>query len=166
MDVELINPFIRSTRDLFSTMLGTEVERGKISVTPDKISVSGIIVLVSFSGEIQGTVALVFPEATGELLAKALLCSDTVSSDDVADSMAEIGNIIAGGAKTDFISHDGTPLNLSVPTVLRGENTRIDYPVGGLWVDVNFDSKHGPFSLHITFPDSLPDSIPSPVKEG
>jgi len=152
--VEHINPFIRSTRDLFVTMLGSEVQRADISVGKDNVKTAGIISLISFNGTVRGMIALVFPMATAESIARKLLGDGVpISETDVADTMAEMANMVAGGAKADFSQADGSPIVLGLPTVMRGTDARVDYPAGALWVDVFLDSTLGPFSLHVTFPE-------------
>lgn len=155
MKVEYINPFIRSTKDVFGTMLGTEVQRGEISLGRDNVRTSGIISLISFNGTVRGMIALVFPMATAEEVARKLLGeTGPIPEGDVADTMAEMANMIAGGAKADFSNADGTPIVLGLPTVMRGSDARVDYPAGALWVDVFMESALGRFSLHVTFPDA------------
>lgn len=154
MKAEYINPFIKSTQELFNTMLGAQVRRESVSVTQDGVSSNGVIALIGFSGAVLGTVALVFPNTTAMAITAALLGEPKIELDgDVADSMAEMANMIGGGAKADFTTPDGTPVVLGLPTVMRGSDAHVDYPSGALWVDVRFESSLGPFSLHVTFPE-------------
>lgn len=154
MKVEHINPFIRSTRALFSTMLGAELQRADVKAGKDNVKTNGFIALISFNGTVRGVIALVFPQDTANAIARRLLGDGTsLSEGDVADTMAEMANMVAGGAKADFVQEDGTPVVLGLPTVMRGSEARVDYPVGALWVDVFLESDLGPFSLHVTFPE-------------
>lgn len=154
MKAEYINPFLRSTRDLFTTMLRAEIQRADISVGKDNVRTNGIIALISFTGSVRGMIALVFPTDTAVAVANRLLGDGApVTDGDVADTMAEMANMVGGGAKADFSAADGVPVVLGLPTVMRGSDARVDYPAGALWVDVFFQSALGPFSLHVTFPD-------------
>jgi chemotaxis protein CheX len=151
---ELINPFIRSTNELFTTMLGTQVRRDSVGVSQNGVTNHGVIALIGFSGAVLGTMALVFPIQTAIAMTTALLGETKTSFDgDVADSMAEIANMIGGGAKSDFTKPDGTLAVLGLPTVMSGSDSHVDYPSGALWVNVRFESSLGPFSLHLTFPE-------------
>ena len=154
MNIKYIDPFIRSMSDLFSTMLDTTIQHGEASFGKGNVRTNGVIALIGFNGAMRGTIALVFPEATAKAIAIQFLGGSVdVSDADVADSMAEMANMIAGGAKADFTQADGSPVILGLPTVMRGQGVSVDYPVGALWVDLYVECELGPFSLHITFPE-------------
>lgn len=76
------------------------------------------IASVIFSGQSQGSLTL----ATGEMLARKIAsmmfaCEiDSVSYDDIKDSIGELVNILAGNLKTDFFGD----CDLSRPLVMRG----------------------------------------------
>ncbi len=60
-------------------------------------------------------------------------------------------NIIAGGAKARMNTGDEKPLDLSLPTVVRGGDFFVEYPTNSVWLEINFDSELGPFTLRVTF---------------
>ena len=50
------------------------------------------------------------------------------------------------------LSQEGaTPIDLSLPTVVRGDNYQIDYPTQTVWLEVPFNSSLGEFNLRVTF---------------
>ncbi len=63
--------------------------------------------------------------------------------------MAELVNIVAGGAKVRF-SDGGKPVELSLPTVVRGSHFSVDYPSQAVWLEVPFQSELGAFTLRVT----------------
>ena len=65
------------------------------------------------------------------------------------DTIAEIVNIVAGGAKAK-LSGDGPPMELSLPSVVRGTKVDIDFPSKSVWLEVSFESSLGPFYVRIT----------------
>ncbi len=71
--------------------------------------------------------------------------------DTVSDAIAEMVNIVAGGAKAKLNLGGGAPLDLSLPTVVRGNSYNVDYPSGSVWLEVPFDSDLGSFRLRVTF---------------
>ena len=71
----------------------------------------------------------------------------------VSDAVAEMVNIVAGRAKSKFQTLSGDPINLSLPTVVRGNSYKVDYPSKSVWLDVPFESELGPFNLRVTFDD-------------
>lgn len=152
MKVEYINPFIESVYDLFSTMLSAKVTRGDIGVGKGEGSPRDIMALIGLSGPARGMVALAFPVETALAMVNRLLGTETrVVDDTVSDAMAELVNIVAGGAKAKFPTEGATPIDLSLPTVVRGNSYNVDYPSGSVWLEVPFESDLGSFALRVTF---------------
>ncbi len=150
VDVRYINPFIQSTYDLFSTMLGCHAKRGDIGLSSGESSNREITALIGLSGPIRGVVALSFPILTALQIACKLLGKETpVVDDSVSDAVAECVNIITGSAKA-RMNQDSTPIDLSLPTVIRGKGYNVDYPKQSLWLEVPFTSELGSFSLRVT----------------
>ena len=151
MKVEHINPFIESTFDLFSTMLGSKATRGNIGLAKEEADPRDMMALIGLSGKARGMVALAFPVDTALNMVNKLLGTNIkVLDDTVSDAIAEMVNIVAGGAKTKLSDGD-TPIALSLPTVVRGNDYKVDYPAGSVWLEVPFDSDLGKFSLRVTF---------------
>lgn len=151
MKVEYINPFIESTYDIFRTMLSAQVQRGDVALAGQQTNPRDIMALIGLSGRARGMVALAFPVNTALHMVNRLLSTEIkVLDDTVSDAIAEMVNIVAGGAKA-RLSGDGPPMDLSLPTVVRGNNFNVDYPSGSVWLEVPFTSELGPFSLRVTF---------------
>ncbi len=152
MKVEHINPFIESTYELFSTMLSSKAIRGDIGVAKAETNPRDIMALIGLSGPARGMVALSFPISTAINMVNRLISSDIkVMDDTVSDAIAEMVNIVAGGAKAKLKIDSAEPMDLSLPTVVRGSNFNIDYPSGSVWLEVPFTSDLGSFSLRVTF---------------
>ena len=152
MKVEHINPFIESAKELFSTMLEVELKRGNVGVAKDGITSGNLTALIGLSGPARGTVALSFPVPTALAMVGKLTGSRTRTVDDtVSDAVAELVNIVAGGAKAKFSNDGGPPIDLSLPTIVRGNSYTVDYPSQTVWLDVPFTSDLGPFTLRVTF---------------
>ena len=114
-----------------------------------------IMAIIGLSGLARGTVALSFPVHTALAIVNALLgtqAADRIRTvdDTVSDAIAETVNIVAGGAKAKFKIGDGPPIELSLPTVIRGGDFKVDYPSGSVWLEVPFDSDLGPFTMRLT----------------
>lgn len=153
MKVDYINPFIESVYELFSTMLSATATRGEIGVSREGPNPKDIMALIGLSGHARGMVSLSFPMDTALAMVNQLLSTDTrVIDDTVSDGIAELVNIVAGGAKAKFTTEEGQePIDLSLPTVVRGNSFNVDYPSGSVWLEVPFESSLGPFSLRVTF---------------
>lgn len=152
MKVEYVNPFIESVYELFSTMLSAKATRGTVGVSTEGPRPHDIMALIGFSGPARGMVALSFPSRTALNMVNRLLSMEMeVVDDTVSDGVAELVNMIAGSAKARFPVEDGVPIDLSLPTVVRGQSYDVDYPSGSVWLEVPFESELGEFSLRVTF---------------
>ncbi len=152
MKVEYINPFIESIFDLFTTMLNSTAKRGDVALADESVNPREIMALIGLSGMARGMVALAFPVETAVNMVNKLLDTDIKEIDDtVSDAIAEMVNIVAGGAKAKLGGDDRPPIDLSLPTVVRGSSYNVDYPSGSVWLEVPFDSDLGSFSLRVTF---------------
>lgn len=152
MNVEHINPFIESVYDLFSTMLTAKAVRGNVAVARGEGAYRDIVALIGLSGQVCGMVTLAFPVKTALNIVNRLLGSELrVMDDTVSDAIAEVVNIVGGGAKARFKMDDGPPISLSLPSVVRGNSFCVDYPTQTTWLEVPFTSDLGPFTLRVTF---------------
>lgn len=150
MNIHYINPFIESVFETFSTLVKCEVARGDIALagqTPDSRT---IVALIGMSGPIRGVVALHLPINTALSIVNRLLESEVRFIDDtVLDGVAELVNIIAGGAKAKLAGDEGPPIDLGLPTVVKGNAFRVDYPRDATWLSIPFKSELGPFSIRV-----------------
>ncbi len=152
MKVEYINPFIESTYDLFSTMLSSKAIRGDVGLAKPDANPRDIMALIGLSGMARGMVALAFPVDTALNMVNRLLGTQIrIIDDTVSDAIAEMVNIVAGGAKAKIRTDMEKPIDLSLPTVVRGNNYNVDYPSGSVWLEVPFNSDLGSFTLRVTF---------------
>ncbi len=158
MQVQYINPFIESVSQLFTTLLGCEARRGDLGVAETASQPRDITALIGLSGNTRGIVALSFPVNTALAILSRLIGTPTrVVDATVRDAMAELVNIVAGGAKTKFQQDEHALLQLSLPTVVRGDRYSVDYPSQCTWLEVPFTSELGPFSLRVTLQQGPPD---------
>src|SRR5690606_31618291 len=115
---------------------------------PDEEDPREILGIIGLSGIARGTVALRFPVGTALNVVNRLLSTDIKIPDDtVADAIAEMVNIVAGSAKSKLRGEDSPPIDLSLPTVVRGKHYHVAYPSGAAWVEVPFSSELGTFRL-------------------
>lgn len=152
MQVEYINPFIESVYELFGTMLNAKVQRGTVGVSKGGSNPRDIMALIGLSGAARGMVALAFPVDTALKMASRLMDSELrVMDDTVSDAIAEVVNIVAGSAKARLNNGDGPAIDLSLPSIVRGNNFSVEYPSKSMWLDVSFDSDLGEFTMRVTF---------------
>lgn len=152
MQAKHTNPFIEAVYELFETMLQGKVERGPIGVTDGGARPSDVLAIIGISGPTRGTVSIGFPTRTALAVVGRILGSPVEQLDDtVSDGVAEVVNIVAGSAKAKLNAGSGQPLDLSLPTVVRGEKYNVQYPSKSVWLEVPFKSELGDFILRVTF---------------
>jgi len=147
--VEHINPFVNATKVTFETMVHTAVTPGKIMLlSGSKLNydISGIIGL---SGGAKGTVAISFPRVTALKVVSEFIGEKQLALDEtVKDAVGELANIIAGAAKKDLTQYK---ISISLPTVIIGENHKVQGGKEVMPLLVPFDSQFGSFHLVVGF---------------
>jgi chemotaxis protein CheX len=152
MDVTYINPFLKGVYSVFETMLGMKVQRGNIAIARDSASPETLVALIGLSGPARGTVALHLPKTTALNLLNNWLSMELQEIDQtVSDGVAELVNMIAGQAKVTFSDEIKTPIDLGLPTVVHGDNYKVQYPSRTTWLEIPFNCDLGAFSLRVTF---------------
>ena len=146
MNVEYINPFVISTKNVFATMLNCELVRGEIRLkthTCPEHNVSGIIGL---SGRAHGTVVLSLNRDAAILAAAAMLQErPSEVNAEVKDAVGELVNIIAGGAKAQLFA---LKMSVTIPTVVTGKFC-IDFPSATPAIVIPFSSIWGPLTIEV-----------------
>ncbi len=147
MDVRFINAFMSSIQHVFKTMLDTQVSIGKpLLKQADLVSaeVSGIIGL---SGEVQGSVVLSFGEEPASRIASAFAGAElTLESEDFADAIGELVNMVAGNAKKDFTGYN---TNLSLPSVVIGKGHKVSQSKAWPYLVIPCETPLGGFNVEV-----------------
>ena len=147
MDVNLINPFIKSTLNVFRTMLGWSVERTGLSLGKEaaaRYAVSGVIGL---TGKIRGNVVFNLSTQIAVECASAMLGEEVLAnSPEMSDAVGEMTNMVAGGAKADLAEYQ---LSLCLPTVIIGDDHIVTFPKNVVPICIDYDSPKGPFALEV-----------------
>ena len=153
MKQEYITPFIKSVNELFSMMLGSEAKAGTARRIKDENTepVDDIVGLIGLSGFVKGTVVMVFPIKAAKSMVGQLLGTEIHQMEDtLSDGVAELVNIVAGGAKAMIRQGNKPPIYLSLPTVIRGNGFKVNHHSSEVWLEVPFTSDFGRFSLRVT----------------
>lgn len=110
-----------AARDVFSSMLGTEVtaQPGQnLSSTAELLD--GVVACIGLTGRWVGTGLLSCSTETAcDLSARMLMCEAGPLNDDVLDAVGEIANMIIGNLKNHLEDLSG-PIEMSTPTVVHG----------------------------------------------
>jgi len=99
---------------------------------------------------ITGSVVLSFPEDTALKLYSSMTGDNLFQINrDVEDSIGEITNIVAGGAKTE-LSKEGLSFHISIPSVIVGKNHSISHTIETPIVVIPFTIDKFHFSMEVS----------------
>lgn len=120
---QLVTLVRQSTRDVFGTMLGIELEDYEPSVGEGAPGPSeGVLALIGLAGSWAGSGTLSCSAELAQKISGQLLMMEFTSVDaDVLDAIGEITNMVLGNVKTSLEEVLG-PMGLSIPTVIYGRN--------------------------------------------
>lgn len=148
IDVSYITAFVESISNVFSTMLAMQVEVQKPRIKQDfepNYDVSGIIGL---SGDVVGVVVLSFPTDVALGVAGQFTGMELeVESEDFADAIGELVNMVSGGAKAKF---EGKQASISVPSVVVGKGHKVFRERGAPSIELPCKCAKGEFVLEVT----------------
>ncbi len=149
MTCEYVDPFVESMKDFFATMLNCEIERDcRNPLHLDLSSGQVFVVKIEFHGTAEGELIFLFPSSTAEQAAKRFIGIDIeLDNSSIQDSIAEIANIVAGGAKSRIHSEKGRPIDLSLPCIISQQDAQesgLSHPNG---FEIPFSSEIGNFAL-------------------
>ena len=123
MDVRFINPFVIGIKNVFTTMLSTDILISKPRLKSSEEASADVSAIIGFSGAAQGSVALCFPLKTAVKIASTFAGADVNQEHpDFADALGELANMVAGQAKSRF---DGVSASISLPRVVAGKQLRL-----------------------------------------
>ncbi len=148
LDPVYVTSFIAATQHVFQMMLHQEVSCGK--PVPGRLphldsDVSGII---GMTGDVVGTVVLSLPAASAAKVVE-LFAGKTLdrNSDDFADAIGELVNMISGNAKAMF---DGLDVRISCPSVVIGQGHTVQQPSNSVCISIPCESSCGGFSVDVS----------------
>lgn len=153
LDVNFVNPFIKSTQITLQTQAGVEARIGKPFLkgaqqqTPTVVM--GVLSLVS--KVFQGSIALCFP-ATLFLVVCSKLFEEkqpTITGEN-AEVTGELLNLIFAQAKRMLNEKEGYQIQKAIPTVIHGSAIAIRHMSKDAAVVLPFDTDAGPLYLEIS----------------
>lgn len=124
MHTDVIKSYLSTVpRDVFSTMLGWEVEPKEVPVDPacnSRLELRGINGSIGFGGKMTATLFVSADESLARRMAQQVLGDPALESmHEICDVFGEITNMVAGGCKS-RLCDNGMPVVMSIPNVIRG----------------------------------------------
>lgn len=119
---------IAGTKEVFSTMLMTELASGTVLANKKCEVDSNLTSMIGLGGDIRGVLAIHTPAKVAMAITGGFLGIDIASIDeDVKDAIGEIANMVAGNLKVTYAEYD-KKIELAIPTTIVGES----FTVGGI----------------------------------
>ncbi|MCA9276175.1 MAG: chemotaxis protein CheX [Phycisphaerales bacterium] len=147
MDASYITPFMTSIQNVFSTMFQLPVSIGEPSIKTDKKATHDVSGIIGVSGEMVGTIVLSMPADAAVSIVNLFTGMEMdPDSDDFADAVGELVNMISGNAKAEF---QRKGVSISCPSVVIGEDHRVSTPSGTACVMIPCSTDCGEVVLEI-----------------
>ncbi len=150
VNVEFINPFIESTRNVFSTMCQIEASRKKLFLKDDYTMLGDVSGVMGLSGDASGSVVISLPAKLACVVVGRMLGEEPASelTADVCDGVGEVINMIAGQAKA-ALAETKYHFTISIPSVVSGQNHEITHKKGTPNIVVLFDAEGQDFAIQV-----------------
>jgi chemotaxis protein CheX len=161
---EIVKAVCESTSEVFTTMLGLDVNAGAPYQEGNQASPSeGVVALIGLAGNWVGSGALYCSAESACAMASAMMQQhyETIN-DEVLDTVAEVTNMVVGNVKTALEEVLGV-LGLSVPTVIYGRNFMTRSAQKQEWTVVPFECAGHKFRVKMCL---MPSDQPQPVRHG
>lgn len=146
---EMANCVIDATKEVFSTMVMLDVIDSfplQESVTKFCCSVTGMVGLV---GTYSGVLSIHCPKSLAVTITANMLGMEPEEvEDDINDALGEIANMLGGQVKM-VLSKGGTDINISIPTVISGEEYTINSVAESDCVVIPFNTPEDKFLVSL-----------------
>lgn len=123
MDVNHVNPFVKSFTSVMPNLGFTTITKGGLSINGQELVKSGVIIIVGIVGAIKGNVVYSIDFEHAKKIASTMMMGMPVEElDEMSKSaLSELANMLTANAATVFYSQ-GIMIDISTPTLLYGEN--------------------------------------------
>lgn len=158
--VEFSKPFVDAAKNIFSTMISSNLNTKAPTLKTTALSKGDISAVIGMTGthhkdgkdlEFKGMLVISFPFETYVKVANAMLGENhTEFNPQIADVGAEISNIIMGNAKRDLVPY-GYKIGMAVPSTVSGKDHSLRYLPGTTVIIIPMESLHGEFFMEICF---------------
>ena len=159
MDVNLILPFVKSTQDTFSSMLGMKVTRKNVYIKKGYRMFGVLTGIIGISGRVTGTCAVSLPADLAVQGVEQMLCEKVengVNDVLVHDGVGEIINMIVGQARS-LLAETQYRFEITLPTIISGAGHEVYNKTGTRCVVIVFETDaQRPFTLEVCVPDRAP----------
>jgi len=126
MNAELINPFIKASKDILVQMTGISSEMGSVYIKNKNFSIANVVIMIGITGDFKGQAVISMDERIAFKIASNMMGGLPVAAlDDITKSaISELGNMILGNAAT-LLYNINIKIDITPPTLLLGEKISI-----------------------------------------
>lgn len=155
MNVNFINPFIESIREVLSTMALTEAHSAEPYLKNGTRPLGVITGFIKMEGELtRGSIAISFERETVLQICHNMLGEDVPGINDaVRDLVGELTNMLTGGAKR-RLWEMGFNFELATPEIHTEDVYRVEHLVEGPVLVIPFVTNSGRFFIEVCFADA------------
>ena len=140
-----------ATLEVFAAMIFIDIMPGEVLRGPDDGIDSNLTSMIGLAGDLQGVLAVHFPETAALGITGAMLGMDVAAiDDDVMDAIGEIANMVAGGLKVALAEND-IAIELAIPTTVLGKAVRTSGQAGVSRFIVPFTTPVGDFGVELKY---------------
>ena len=119
---QMANMLFAATEEVFTSMLGVEIQKSTERVAERVDRFDGVIALIGLTGPVVGNGALMCSAEVACAISSLLLSTEFSNVDEqVLDALGEMTNMIVGGFKSLLETHTGR-LQMGIPSVIYGKN--------------------------------------------
>ncbi len=152
MNVEFINPFLKSLLNFMETMGGVTPEVGKPFLKKQDTSFGDVSGMIGMAGDqTKGSLAITFSKGAIFQIAENMFGEPATELDaSISDLVGEITNIVCGGAKAE-LAEKGYKFALAIPTTITGINHKITHITKGPIIIIPFTLERGGVIIEVCF---------------
>ena len=151
MDVRIINPFLAGAIRVLTTMAMIEPVPGKPFINEDQYAQGVVSAIIAIDGDATGSMSLTFTEPCIRAVVQGLLgIEGSEINEYIEDAVGELTNMICGDARA-RLKEQGFSLKAGIPTIVAGENHRIEHVFDGPRLCIPFETPAGQFMVEVVF---------------
>lgn len=150
-EMQYLNPFIESTKKVFTTMGSMEVSYNGVYFKNDYNLLGDVSGIIGLSGNAEGMVVITFYwDLAQEIISRIMGVDQTaISAELINDGVGELINMISGAAKR-YLADTPYYFQLSLPTVFVGWQHEVGHPEKASVAVLMFDFENKSFAVQVS----------------
>lgn len=144
--------FIDASLETFETLVGAKATKKSHKINKYKIEnrESLVAASLSFEGELDGVLVLVFNESIARKASESLLGDANVSFEELLDAISEFSNIIGGRAKALLAERD-THITIAIPKTFDNKEALSKFLAEKDGVQIDLELNGDPIVMFLTY---------------